>query len=388
MFKTIFLKEMKDVLRDKRSITLLIVLPLVMMSTLTFFYEKMLSMHDDNTEFTLAIEPNLDSTFVTQLETLIPDANIKKTNEMKQAVEEKEVQIGLKVAPEWKKQFEQQIPIDIEMIYDPGSQESSGALNVIMSALSQWQTQETQVRLADKEIPTEVIQVFNMKEVPTKNEDDAIASYMLAFLLPLLIPMAIANGSYPAATELFAGEKEKKTMEALLIAPVKPIKILLAKWLTISLLGIFTGLLCLVIIGIEINFTTELKKGIETIPNLGTFIGMSAVLIILFAIFITEIEMTLSMLANSVKEAGYYITPVVGCMTFPLLVITFIEESLNLKLYAIPVLNLFLFVRDSFNDQMTFTAFAVAVASYLILIVLIFPIANKLFHNHKLMIGK
>ncbi|KRG13081.1 hypothetical protein ACA29_09720 [Lederbergia galactosidilytica] len=42
MFKTLFLKEMKDVLRDKRSVTLLIIFPFVMMAALTIFYDKLL----------------------------------------------------------------------------------------------------------------------------------------------------------------------------------------------------------------------------------------------------------------------------------------------------------------------------------------------------------
>src|SRR5690606_17940559 len=110
-----------------------------------------------------------------------------------------------------------------------------------------------------------VLEVFQIETKTTKDEENAIASFMLAILILLLIPMTIANGSYPSATELFAGEMEKKTIEALLITPVKPIKILLAKWMTISLLGIFTGVLCIALLSIFVNFTTELKKGLAVI---------------------------------------------------------------------------------------------------------------------------
>lgn len=387
MFKTIFLKEMKDVLRDKRSISLLVFLPIIMMSGLTFFYDKILS-DENKTNYSVAVENGTDPEFMEKLTSYAPDIDVKKAENAKKAVENKDVQIGLRVEEGWKGKLASGQPVSVDVIYDPGSQESSGASALIMSAISQWESETVQSRLADRNIEPNVMHVFQVKENTTKEEDNAIASFMLAILLPLLIPISIANGSYPSATELFAGEKEKKTFEALAITPVKPIKILLAKWLTISLLGIFTGLLCVVVLGLEINFTTELKKGFAVMNNPKAFLVMSIVLVVMFAVFIAALEMILSMLANSVKEAGYYISPVIGLMSLPIMVMFFTDETLNMGLYAVPGLNLFLFVRDSFSDQMTWSAFAVAAASYAAIIAILFPIASKLFHNRKIMLGK
>ena len=363
MFKTIFLKEMKDVLRDKRSITLLVLLPIIMMAGLTLFYDKILTTSNED-EFTIAIEEGTDSEILQQLENYMPKMKIEAFADVQKAVEEKEVQVGLAFDPGWKEKMEAEEIVPVEIIFDPGSQDSSSASTLVMAAFTQWQQEAVQLRLAGKNIDSSIVEVFELEVKTTKDEDNAIASFMLVILLPLLIPMAIANGAYPSATELFAGEKEKKTIEALLITPVKPIKILLAKWLTISLLGIFTGLLCVGVISAFMNFTTELKKGMAMIPNPVAFVAMSIVLIVLFAIFIAEIEMILSMMANSVKEAGYYITPVTSIIVLPMMFMFMIGETFIVSLYAIPVLNLFLFVRDSFGGQLTMEAFAVAAGSY------------------------
>ena len=93
-------------------------------------------------------------------------------------------------------------------------------------------------------------------------------------------------------------------------------------------------------------------------------------------------------MANSVKEAGYYITPVTSIIVLPMMFMFMIGETFIVSLYAIPVLNLFLFVRDSFGGQLTMEAFAVAAGSYAVLIAILFPIAAKLFSNHRLMLGK
>lgn len=387
MFRIIFQKEMKDVLRDKRSITLLVIFPVLMMTALTFFYDKLLTV-DQETEFSLALQNDSDPAIIEQLEPFLPEMTIKKVDDVKKAVEEKDAQVGLAIDPDWLLKLSNQETVPVKLIFDPGSQESASASNLVMNAFSEWQNEMVGIRLADQNIDKQVIEVFQVEAEMTKNEENAIASFMLSILIPLLIPIAIANGSYPSATELFAGEKEKKTIEALLITPVKPLKILLAKWLTISLLGVFTGVLCVGILGLAMNFTVELKKGLSVIANPLSFVVMSIVLISLFAIFIAEIEMMLSMLANSVKEAGYYITPVMSSLTLPMLFMFFSDEALNIPLYAIPALNLFLFVRDGFSGQLTVGAFGLAAGSYTILIAILFPIALKLFSNHRLMLGK
>lgn len=100
MFKTIFLKEMKDVLRDKRSITLLVLLPLLMMMALTIFYDKILTSHSDKS-FQVGVEKAADREFIDQLETYLPDATIKEYADVQKAVEEKEAQIGISIDFAW-----------------------------------------------------------------------------------------------------------------------------------------------------------------------------------------------------------------------------------------------------------------------------------------------
>ncbi|MCJ7841097.1 ABC transporter permease [Lederbergia sp. NSJ-179] len=387
MFKTIFLKEMKDVLRDKRSITLLILLPFFLMAALTFFYDKLLTASDD-TEFTLAVEENAEDQLIEKLQTSLPNVTIEKYADVQKAMNDGKVQAGIEMNGDWEEGLAKQTPVSVRVYFDPGNQESSGAWSLIQAVFANWQNEVVQERMVKSEIDPNVLDVFQVEPQTTKNEDDAMASFMLAMLIPLLIPIAIANGSYPSATELFAGEKEKKTIEALLITPVKPVKILLAKWMTISLLGIFTGVLCIGLLSGLMNFTTELKKGMVAIEHPLLFIFMGVVLISMFAIFIAELEMILSMLANSVKEAGYYITPIIGVMVLPIMFMFFLGDSHHLALYAAPVMNLFLFVQDAFNGQLSGSGLAIAIGSYLVCIAILFPVASKMFHNHRLMLGK
>lgn len=387
MFKTILLKELKDVIRDKRSLTLLILVPLLMMTALVFFYDKMLSNDDDKT-FTIAVHETVDAEFITELQNVLSEVDFLETNDIHKELEEKNAQVGLMAEAGWRDVLAKKKSMPIEILYDSGSQASSQAFSIVTSALSNWETAIIQKRIKDEAINQELVHVFDINERSINEEGQAIASFMLAIILPLIIPIAIAQGSYPAATELFAGEKEKKTMEALLITPAKPMPILLGKWMAISLLGIFTGLLSAFVFVIEMQWTTNLKAGFSMLNNPVQFFILSLVLITLFALFISAIEMIFSMLANTVKEAGYYLGPIFGLLSLPMIFMFFLNESLNIWLYPIPVLNLFLFVRDTFSDQFTLTAFFVACISYIMIIYILFLIAKNMFQNHRIMLGK
>ncbi|MEM5590929.1 ABC transporter permease subunit [Niallia circulans] len=65
-------------------------------------------------------------------------------------------------------------------------------------------------------------------------------------------------GASPAAADLFAGEKEKKTMEALLMTPVKRSTLVISKWLTITTIGVLTGLITLLVVVLEIAFLRKI----------------------------------------------------------------------------------------------------------------------------------
>ncbi len=70
-------------------------------------------------------------------------------------------------------------------------------------------------------------------------------------LISFILAITIGVGAGPAAADLFAGEKERKTMEALLMTPVKRSTLLLSKWLTISSIAAITGITTLIVVALE-----------------------------------------------------------------------------------------------------------------------------------------
>lgn len=69
---------------------------------------------------------------------------------------------------------------------------------------------------------------------------------MLSAILPMLILTSIVSGAMPIALDIMAGEKDRKSIEALLLTPVSRNKVLVGKWLAVSTFGVASGVFALV----------------------------------------------------------------------------------------------------------------------------------------------
>lgn len=175
------------------------------MAGLTLFYDKILTTsHED--EFTIAVEEGTDTELLEQLGNYMPTMSIETMSDVQKAVEEKEVQIGLVLDSEWESKLESQETVPVQILYDPSSQESSNASTLVMGAFTQWQQEMVQLRLAGHNIDSNIVEVFQMETKTTKDEDNAIASFMLALLLPMLIPIAVI----PISIRVVCGRKGKE----------------------------------------------------------------------------------------------------------------------------------------------------------------------------------
>src|SRR5690606_18128477 len=93
MFRKVYIKEMKDAFRDRRTLFLTVFLPIIMMTVLTFLYEVMISVDEDKT-FLLAVEESITSE-EEQLISFLPNVELVKSDNPEQVVKEGDAHAGL-----------------------------------------------------------------------------------------------------------------------------------------------------------------------------------------------------------------------------------------------------------------------------------------------------
>lgn len=381
MLLNIYLKELKDCFRDRRTLLLTVFLPIVMMTGLTLFYDSMLSTDGDNT-YKVAVQDSFRSE-AEQLFAVSPNIVIETAENPEQAVIDGDVQTAIVTAPSFSEDIQNGVPAAISIIGNSFSENSSYAMNAVSTALTAFEGEIISERLQSAGIDGSTVQPFSIEQKEISS--DGGATMMLSLLIPLILSLAIGIGAGPAASDLFAGEKERKTMEALLMTPVSRTTLLLAKWLVISTIGVITGMVTLLVVSLEIAFLTEnLQKAVNFGDQLPLIIGLALLVATIYSLFNAGILMLTSILGKTIKESQSYSTPIMMLSVFPVMIIsgTGVNE-LSFQHFAIPILNLFSILKELTAGVINYEHLALMLGTNLLLMVVFIVIGRVLFLKDK-----
>ena len=379
-------KELKDSLRDRRTLLLTVFLPLILMSALIFFYENMLSSNEEESYDVVVQLAQFD--FVEKL--LIDNENIRlhAVENIEETLDAGEAVAGIVVPTDFEQQIEAGTTPVVQIYSDAYSQNSVLAVSAIEAAFVQYSQSIVAERLMQQNVELATLSPFTLKQVQMVEGDDSIM--MIAFLVPLMLSIAVGVGISPAATDLIAGEKERRTMEALLMTPVNRSVLLFAKWLTMVIVASVTGIITLAIVFVEIQFFTEtLKAGISFGNNAFLTTLVSLVIIISYSALMASALMITSILAKTVKEAQSYGTPITMIAILPaMFMINLGLNEFTMKHFAIPVMNIFAVFKELFFGVVNAEHILVTIASNLIVALVIFMIGRVMFFKDKWVLAK
>jgi len=381
MLLKIYLKEMKDCFRDSRTLLLTVLLPIIMMTGLTLFYEKMISDGEGET-YTLAVENSFDTKHE-EIFAGFDNIELVRSANPEETLQDGEAVAALVLSANFLESIENGEEASVTLTGDSFSQNSSNLMSMVTNALAAYEKTITASRLQAQGTDLSVIQPFTIEQKEMSEEDPNIN--LIAMLIPLILALAIGVGAGPSASDLFAGEKERKTMEALLMTPVSRSTLLFAKWLTISSIGALTGIITLVVVAAEINFLTEnLKKAVTFGDNAGLIVGLAVLISVIYAMFNASLLMITSIIGKTVKESQSYSTPVMMLAMFPTLIITGIGiNELGFVHFAIPIMNLFTLIKELLFGIVNYEHILITIGSNLFGMVILFVVGRIMFMKDK-----
>jgi sodium transport system permease protein len=202
------------------------------------------------------------------------------------------------------------------VVQNSADEKSAFAYQRVRLVLTAWEQRILQERLSEAKLPATLA-----KPVDPELLDVAIASQVSASLWSKLFPtlliiMAVTGAFYPAV-DVAAGEKERGTMETLLISPARRSEIVLGKFFTVVTFSISTVLLNLLSMGITGKYLISLARN-EALTRMGadslSFPGpwqltWLILLLLPLSAFYSAISLALATFARSTKEGQYYLTP-------------------------------------------------------------------------------
>ena len=179
----------------------------------------------------------------------------------------------------------------------------------VREVLSRWNELIVQGRLAKDNKTTDYVEPVRTSGTDLATKAEAGGNVWAKIFPFLLVIMALTGAFYPSV-DLCAGEKERGTMETLLISPASRTEIVIGKFLTVVLASMMTAILNLVSMALT-GLQLAQKLGSSSILAPPTLIAAFWMILVLvpLSIFFSAICLALAIHAKSMKEGQYYMTP-------------------------------------------------------------------------------
>jgi sodium transport system permease protein len=177
--------------------------------------------------------------------------------------------------------------------------------------------------------------------------------FFLALMLPYMIVLMVMLGAMYPAIDLTAGEKERGTLETILASPVGRTEVTMGKFLCV-----FSAAMATVILG-SLSMTITSSFGAMqmsdaaaqgTAPGFALSVNPMSIFIVILlmiptAVLFSAALLAISVMARSYKEAQSYISPLMFLVILPSMIVFMPGVELNTQLALVPVSNIALGVR-------------------------------------------
>ncbi|MFH1597734.1 MAG: ABC transporter permease [Patescibacteria group bacterium] len=320
---TVWKKELKDTIRDRRTLMVAIVMPIVFMPLLTVGTFKLQESRIKSAQEKTAVvainhhdsNPQLLEYFKSQDKIEIKEGII----DYKQSINNGEIDVFIDPVENFQEKVttDQTAPI---IIYEKSTEYDSDTASSKVSAMLQaYNNLISSQKVVQAGLDPSVLQSIEIHKEDLATSEEK-GGFFLGFLLPMfLVVFAIIGGMY-MAIDISAGEKERKTLEALLLVPLSRLHIVTGKFLAVATASITTVVLSIVSMYASLkiwppDFGDEFN-GLEF--NLGgstvlIMIGVGILLSVMFA----SLLLAVAIFAKSYKEAQNYVMPLYLLVILP-----------------------------------------------------------------------
>lgn len=350
----IFRKEAKDMLRDRRTIFFMIVMPLLAIF-LVFNLTMRLGMEAESRARDKVVKVSVLSTDPVEgfLELLERSAGVEvlppmPDSQVTESIESGDLDFVIRFPGNFRERQERESTGSVEVYYLGSVPENRGALPRITALLDEYGQSLLRERLQSRNLAMEFTEPIRTTLRDMSSARARIGETAGGMLPYFIILFCFLGAMYPAI-DLAAGEKERGTIETLLISPATRGQIVLAKFLVITLSGVFTAMASFAWLYLVVRYGSPLPEetvyGVMTIIEPETLLLFFTMLVPLCAFF-AALLLSVSIFARTFKEAQSIITPLNFMVLIPLLVGIFPGIRLDGATALIPVLNISLATKE------------------------------------------
>lgn len=396
---TVYLKELKDSLRDRRTLISIIVIPTFVMPALFFGVGKIasgiFSKARQETPTVMVLDGEDSPGVIAGLKESRKLRIVATSPDWKQQISNKKVRAAVRIPAGFEAGLKAGAAEPVIIYNYEGELKSGFAAVELERFFRDLRDRTVTARLKERSLPATLVKPFDFKRENVA-PPEKVGGNMLGGFVPYLIIILCFTGAMYPAMDLTAGEKERGTMETLLCSPVPRVDIVLGKFFMVLTGSLAAMLLSLASMGISVVVAGLVFGGgagrMAAAGGQGTPAGMMPMIdpagllgvlamVLPVAVLFSAILFTVALFAKSYKEAQSYVSPMIFIVIMPAVVGMLPGIDLNLKLALVPILNLSLVCREMLSGVWHWHYIALIFGSSCLYAAIALTLAVKMFNR-------
>ena len=341
-------KELKDHLRDRRSILSGLIMPVLGPLILLLMFTLMASWVREGRPLVVPVAggqnaPNLIA-FLQRAGAIVETAPA----DYEARVRDGKLDLALSVPDDYGKEFEAGRSAPVQLVVDSSRNQSRPQVFRARRLLEIYLRRMSALRMIARGVSPALVAPLDVVEVDLATPEKTAANVLS--MIPLFLLMSVFVGGLHLAIDATAGERERGSLEALLVNPVSRGAVVLGKWLAVVAATMAAVLISLAGFELAIARVPLQDLGVKFHLGLPEALGLLAACLPL-CLFAAALQMTLALFARTFKEAQTYLSML---MMVPIVPATFLSlQPIKSTLWAmlVPVLGQTLLMSDVLRGE-------------------------------------
>jgi len=383
----VFAKEVLDNSRDRRSLLVALIYPLLGPALLGLLISAVVDVVSVKNTSKMTI-PVQGAAFAPGLVGFLGERGIevaKPPANPEEAVREGVAEFVLVIPDDYQIRFKEQKTADVTVIANSSRLPGLIALNRMANLLSTYNSQVWNKRLEERGVDIQVIKPLSVNSIDV-TAGTHIAQILLFMVPPLFIFNLFMGGVY-LAIDTTSGERERGSLEPLLINPVERWALMFGKYLAALL---FTGVAVAVQL-LAFKFIFQMAGGdnfnFADVMNLGTVIGILVITLPLMMVAV-GVQFIMATVTRSYKEAQTYLGLLPLVPAIPGMVLVFAPVQVQDWMMMIPTFSQTLLLGQVVRgDVLSAPDALISMASSVAMAMVLIFFAARLYERENLIFG-
>lgn len=391
---TLFKRELTDILRDKKTLFMMLVVPIIIYPLLiigmTFLMSSVMNSQAEKTYLVAFDEEDELAAKIADIIENNPDKlsyklEIVQKSDCKKALEAGDIDIYVSKASDGR----------IALCYLSAKDRSNTALDALTDAFEIYREELQKERIDEAGLDADyLLNPIHYEGEDLSSTEESVGN-MIGSIIPFFIVTMILLGALYPSIDVTAGEKERGTLETLLTLPITNFEMIMSKFLAVSCIACASAILNVFSMGGAMAFLVSSSMSLAEDINLEihyeTFIPgilFTLVVMVFFALLVTAVCMCTCVFAKNFKEANNYVTPVMLIFMFGSYAAMIPDLELTAQTAAIPIVNVALLVEGLFQFHYNYGLFAIVLFSNVAYSLLAILVLGKIYNSEAVLFSE